>query len=344
MQGCEKLKTPCSIAFSGIIFLYFASYLTNMNRIDRISAILIQLQSKRVVKAQDIADRFGISLRTVYRDVNTLNEAGVPVIGEAGIGYSIADGYRLPPVMFTMEEATSFLTAEKLVEKLTDKKTVAAYRSALYKIRAILRNSEKDHLNSIEEYIAVLDNPYLPKIEKEESFLQDILKGIAQRRVIAIHYTANAGDTSKREVEPVGVFYMTGRWYLIAYCKLRNDYRNFRIDRIKTLHITDGIFQQQHPSLKEYLDQVAKKEKELHKVVLLVDKIAEKYLGDQKYYNGFVSQQEKGDKIEMTFLTTSIEGIARWYMMMGDHAEIVSPSVLKQRVKQLLSAVSKKVK
>ena len=315
-----------------------------MNRIDRISAILIQLQSKRVVKAQDIADRFGISLRTVYRDISTLNEAGVPVIGEAGVGYSIADGYRLPPVMFTMEEATSFLTAEKLVEKLTDKKTVAAYQSALYKIKAILRNTEKDHLNSIEEYIAVLDNPYLPRLEKEESFLQDILRGIAQRKVIAIQYTANAGEASKRELEPVGIFYMTGRWYLIAYCLLRNDYRNFRIDRINRLHITNTVFRQEHPSLKEYLDRVTQKEKELHKVVLLVDKDAEKYLGDQKYYNGFVSQKEKGETIEMTFLTASLEGIARWYMMMGDHAKILSPSVLKQRVKQLLSAVSKKIK
>ena len=72
-----------------------------MNRIDRISAILIQLQTRRVVKAQDIADRFGISLRTVYRDVKSLEEAGIPVIGEAGVGYSLVDGYRLPPIMFS---------------------------------------------------------------------------------------------------------------------------------------------------------------------------------------------------------------------------------------------------
>ena len=89
-----------------------------MNRLDRISAILIQLQSRRVVKAADIADRFNISLRTVYRDIRSLEEAGIPLIGEAGVGYSLADGYRLPPVMFTREEATAFLTAEKFIEKL----------------------------------------------------------------------------------------------------------------------------------------------------------------------------------------------------------------------------------
>src|SRR6201995_5767023 len=115
-----------------------------MNRIDRISAILIHLQSRRVVKAGDIADRFNISLRTVYRDMKTLEEAGIPLIGEAGVGYSIMDGYRLPPVMFTKEEATAFLTAEKFVEKLTDTSTSGHYQSAMFKVRAVIKTSEKD--------------------------------------------------------------------------------------------------------------------------------------------------------------------------------------------------------
>src|ERR1700728_2259110 len=129
-----------------------------MNRIDRVSAILIQLQSRRVVKASDIAERFNISLRTVYRDVRTLEEAGIPIIGEAGVGYSIMDGYRLPPVTFTKEEATAFLTAEKFVEKLTDASTVANHKSAMYKIRAILRTAEKNLLEEIDNSIAVLKN------------------------------------------------------------------------------------------------------------------------------------------------------------------------------------------
>ena len=114
-----------------------------MNRIDRVTAVLIQLQSKKIVKAQDIAERFSISLRTVYRDINTLQEAGVPIIGEAGLGYSIMDGYRLPPVMFTKEEATAFLTAEKLIEKFTDPSTEVSYKSAMYKVRAVLRRTAR---------------------------------------------------------------------------------------------------------------------------------------------------------------------------------------------------------
>lgn len=316
-----------------------------MNRIDRIAAILIQLQSKKIVKAQDIADRFNISLRTVYRDVNTLNEAGVPVIGEAGIGYSIAEGYRLPPVMFTIEEATSFLTAEKLVEKLTDKKTFSIYQSALFKIKSILRSSEKDYIDNLQDHITVLESQYLPRTERESSYVQDILNCIVQKTVAVIQYAAtSSNELSKRSIEPVGIFFMTSHWYLIAYCQLRKDYRNFRVDRIKNLQATVIPFQKQHPSLTTYLNQVTKKERELHKVVMTVNKHILKYLGEQKYYNGFVSEKDLGDKTEMTFLSSSLEGFARWYLMLGDGADIISPQSVKTRVKEIATIILKKVK
>lgn len=313
-----------------------------MNRIDRITAILIQLQSKRVVKAQDIAERFSISLRTVYRDVKTLEEAGIPIYGEAGVGYSIMDGYRLPPVMFTREEATAFLTAEKLIEKLTDTSTDESYKSAMYKIRAVLRSTEKDYLEHIDDRIEVLNNPYLPKQKAPAGPLQSILKSIADKTLISISYFANHNqETTKRTIEPVGIFFMTNYWHLIAYCHLRNDYRNFRVDRISNISVLTDPFKKTHPSLKEYLSRISK-EKDLYTVVMQVDREIVRYLGDQKYYNGYVSQKELGDKIEMTFLTSSLEGFARWYIMFGDHAEIMEPSGLKQRIGEIAGIISKK--
>src|ERR1700710_269421 len=145
-----------------------------MNRIDRISAILIQLQSRRVVKAADIAERFNISLRTVYRDIRTLEEAGIPLIGEAGVGYSIMDGYRLPPVMFTREEATAFLTAEKFVDKLTDATTVTHYQSAMFKIKSILKTAEKDLLENIHSSIEVLKSQAQVNV-KDTDHIQPLL-------------------------------------------------------------------------------------------------------------------------------------------------------------------------
>ena len=315
-----------------------------MNRIDRVTAILIQLQSKRVVKAQEIADRFTISLRTVYRDIKTLEEAGIPVIGEAGIGYSIMEGYRLPPVMFTREEATAFLTAEKLVEKLTDASTREMYQAAMFKIKSVLRLTERDHLENMEQHIEVVDNPYFSKHKNETAYLQNILKAVSEKSVINIDYFAeHSQEKSNRNIEPIGIFFMGRYWYLIAWCTLRKDYRTFRVDHIKYLSITAIRFEKEHPSLKSFLSKVSK-EKELHTIIIRIEKDAVKYLGEQKFYNGFVSQKDLGDMVEMTFLTQSLEGFARWYMLFGECAEIVSPKKLIDTVKKNLLTLSQKLK
>jgi len=314
-----------------------------MNRIDRIAAILIQLQSKRVVKAADIAGRFNISLRTVYRDVRTLEEAGVPIIGEAGVGYSIMDGYRLPPVMFTKEEATAFLTAEKFVEKLTDAHMVAHHQSAMYKVRAVLRSADKNMLEDMDEHIAVLKSRGMRHIDMDRNSLQPILNGIINKSILTIAYFAqHSQQNTTRKVEPVGIFFLDGYWHLIAYCRLRNDYRDFRIDRIKSLCITDEYFDQQHPTLKQYLARVAAEQK-LHTVIMNVDKPIVKYINEQKYYNGFVSEEEYSESVEMTFLTHSIEGFARWYLMFGDQAQIISPDYLKERIRNILDEMIKNI-
>jgi predicted DNA-binding transcriptional regulator YafY len=314
-----------------------------VNRIDRVTAILIQLQSRRVVKAQDMAERFNISLRTVYRDIKTLEEAGIPIIGEAGVGYSIMEGYRLPPVMFTKEEATALLTAEKLVEKLTDHSTREMYQAAMFKIRSVLRLTERDHLENMEQHIEVIDSPYFSKHKNETAYLQQILKAISERSVLNIDYFAEHSQSkSNRNIEPVGIFYMGRYWYLIAWCTLRKDYRTFRVDHIKYLSITTIHFDKTHPALKSFLSKMSK-EKELHTVIILVEKDIMRYFGDQKFYNGFVSQKEVGDKIEMTFLTESLIGFAKFYLLFGEQAEIITPTKLASIIRDNIDKLAKKL-
>jgi predicted DNA-binding transcriptional regulator YafY len=315
-----------------------------MNRIDRVTAILIQLQSKRVVKAQEIADRFSISLRTVYRDIKTLDESGIPVIGEAGVGYSIMEGYRLPPVMFTKEEATALLTAEKMVEKLTDGSTQQTYSAAMFKIKAVLRGTEKDHIENMGQHIEVIDSPSFSKTRTENAFLQNILKAIADRSVLNIDYFAeHSQEKSNRNVEPVGIYYMGRYWYMVAYCTLRTDYRTFKIDNIRYLSITAIQYEKQHPALQSFLKKVSK-DQELHTIIILVEKEVMKYLGEQKFYMGFISQKEKDGKIELTFLSSSLYGFARWYMLFGQQAEIIEPYELNELVRRNLHALSGKLK
>src|SRR5262245_61713267 len=158
-----------------------------MNRIDRLTAILIQLQSKKVVRAEEISERFEISLRTVYRDVKALMEAGVPIGSEAGKGYFIVDGYHLPPVMFNQEEASAMLTAWKLVEKMTDDSIRKAYESALLKIQSVLNDSEKDHLENLQSSIQVWRLPDQPT-EYPNEFMADVTKAVSHKLVLRMAY------------------------------------------------------------------------------------------------------------------------------------------------------------
>lgn len=314
-----------------------------MNRIDRLSAILIQLQSRRTVRAQDIADRYEISLRTVYRDVRSLEQAGIPVIGEAGVGYSLLEGYRLPPVMFSREEATAFITAEKLVTSLTDAENSSSYTLAMDKIRAVLKTADKEYLENIDHRIEVVKSSRAPQISLQQNHLQSILNAIASKNLMHLDYFAYyRQEHTHRLIEPVGVFYLDNYWHLIAWCRVRKDYRDFRFDRILDLCMTDEHYDDQHLSLKKYLSEQYK-DMELEEVTILVDHEASLHLGEQKYYQGFVSERQCPEGVEMQFLTVRFEGFARWFMSFADYAVIVKPAALQNRVKSLFDAISKKM-
>jgi predicted DNA-binding transcriptional regulator YafY len=307
-----------------------------MNRLDRITAILIQLQSKKIVKAQEIADRFGISLRTVYRDVASLEEAGVPIIGETGVGYSIMDGYRLPPVMFTKEEATTFVTAEKFIEKLTDKATAEQYKAALYKIKAVLRSSEKGMLEDIEDAIHVMKHNNSNPAAGTGNNIFEILQSISNKKALRITYFSNHSEkTNERVIEPVGIYYTHNYWHLVAWCHLRNGYRNFRLDRIEKLQHTDQSFVVETLSLTEYLKKF-RDEHRMIEAVIEFDNDVVRYIQEQRLYHGYISEVKKEKNTKMTFMVGHPEYIAGWLLMFRKQAKVLSPQSLKDLMKTMV--------
>ena len=161
-----------------------------MNRIDRLHAILTHLQSKKRVTAQEIADRFNMSLRTVYRDIKALDESGVPVIGEAGSGYTIMEGYRLPPVMFTQEEAAALLLGGKLAAHMTDASVKKHFETALFKIKAVLRTTDKEQMDMLSDHIEIIRSR-IPEEDAPSQHLSALQKAIADKRSIFILYHSN---------------------------------------------------------------------------------------------------------------------------------------------------------
>lgn len=310
-----------------------------MNRIDRLSAILIQLQSKKLIKAQDIADRFDISLRTVYRDVRALEEAGVPIGAEAGKGYFLLEGYSLPPVSFTKEEAGALLMASKLAEKQTDRSIEQHFDNAMLKIKAVLKVQEKDYLENLEQNVEVLEFPNLPAKPFPDHFLSDIQTALASSQVVSFEYFSNYNSTySNREVEPLGLCHYASHWHMIGYCRLRQALRDFRTDRIVKLQIRPETYNRKsHSGYSEYINNFMQG-RQLQEACIWVSQNVVRYLGEQKYYFGLTKEENVDGGVEMHFMTGSMQGLARWVLMFGNEVRIISPDSLKETIRRLVIA------
>lgn len=314
-----------------------------MNRIDRLQAILIQLQSKRVITAQEMADRFEVSLRTIYRDIRALEEGGVPIGAEAGIGYFLSEGYHLPPVMFTREEASVLLMAGKIFEKHTDKNLQSHFQDALYKVKAVLDMDKKEALEDLEDKISIDPFGWQYRDHSSNLMVSKIQSILPFRKLVKITYHASyTGEYSERVVEPIGLCYYSNQWHLIAFCQLRHDYRDFRTDRIEKLDVVPGKFSKtDHISLQKYLDKL-QNGTELEIAQVRFPKAFTKYIDEVKYQFGWVGQEEIGDEIEMKFATYSLGLLARWLLMSGKNFTVVSPDSLTIRIKELIKELRDK--
>lgn len=311
-----------------------------LKKFDRIVAILIQLQSKKFIKAQDLADRFEVNIRTIYRDLRTLENSGVPIVNEQGKGYSLVEGYRLPPVMFTRKEAVSFVAAEKLMQNFTDKSLGAYFESAMFKIKSVLKGSEKDFIDVLETQVFVSSeqihiNQEIPDV------LEILFESIGEQKQVLLQYRSLSSDQpSKRYIEPVGVFQQNRYWYIYGYCHLRKDYRQFRTDRILNISRSIHDFFLKHKTLDEYLERTEELTRPTVKVRILVKKEIMKYIRGGLKYHGFISKLDKGEEVELTFLVHELnDGFPRWYMMFGDYARIIEPNELKDRIRVIASEI-----
>lgn len=232
------------------------------SRLARLVAILTQLQAKQLVTSTQLAAKFNVSVRTIYRDMRTLGQAGVPIITEEGKGYSLVEGYRLPPIMFTQAEANALITAEKLVLANNDTSFVQRYTEAITKIKSVLRTSAKDKVTVLSERVAF---EFDPAQQATSDFLSAIQLALTSLRVIRLdYYSPHSQETTSRLVEPFAFINRLGEsWYLIGWYRLRNDYRLFRFDRIKRLLITETFFTSHKMNLEDYLTMYRSKSKPL---------------------------------------------------------------------------------
>jgi len=295
-------------------------------------AIALHLQSRRVVRAEDLASHFEISVRTVYRDVAALGEAGIPILSEAGVGYSVVKGYHLPPVMFTAEEASALSVGGKLVEHLTDASLRKQMETALLKIRSVLPRDRQDYLDRLERSTAIVSRraSTIPRLSSEA--LTPIQRALAERRVLALDYQGGArSELTSRQVEPLGLVYYADNWHLIGYCRLRRDVRDFRTDRILRLELRNELFSGHDDfSLKTYLETRRDEGKFEMGRIRFKPEAMERVRRERAW--GLVEEKTAPQGIEVTLLDHSLEWLAAWVLSFGGMAEVIAPRPLKELV------------
>lgn len=230
----------------------------DLKRLSRLTAILIQLQTKRLITATSLADKFEVSVRTIYRDIKALEQAGVPILTEEGKGYSIMDGYRLPPVMFTETEANALITAEQFIIKDKDASFVKEYTAAINKIRSVLPHHTKDKVDLLSSRIIYWNNY---EEVKTSTYLSQLQLALTNYNMTKITYqVSDKEERTVRTIQPFALYNSSQEnWLVLAYCDLRKDYRAFRLDRIQSLELLPEKFEQHKMTLQKYFEEAKEK-------------------------------------------------------------------------------------
>ena len=224
----------------------------DIKRLSRLMAILTQLQTKRLLTASELANKFSVSSRTIYRDIKALEEADVPILTEDGKGYILMEGYRVPPVMFTESEANALITAEQLILKNKDDSFVKEYIEAINKIKSVLRVNTKDKANLLSNRIVFRHNS---NNDRTSNYLSTLQLALTNFNLTKIKYRSTETDqTTERTIEPFAIYSTHENWLLIAFCRLREDFRAFRLDRIQNLYVLNEKFEPHKMTLQEYFD------------------------------------------------------------------------------------------
>lgn len=293
--------------------------------------MVMHLQGRRVVRAEELAEHFEISVRTVYRDIAALSEAGVAVVGEAGVGYSLVRGYHLPPVMFTAEEAMALFVGGEMVRHFTDASLAGPMNSALAKIRSVLPADRQDDVDRLSAGMAIESTWRMPT-SIDQRVLLPIQRAIVSRCVLRMTYRVRARDEdTTRDVEPLGVTFYGGSWYLVGWCRLREDFRHFKLERVQRLEVLAERFKLRPGfSLRAHLDETNARMETFPATVWFADAIVDR--ARREHYGGLGVERAVRGGVEAELRTFSYPWLARWILSLGGDAEAIAPAVLREEV------------
>lgn len=302
-----------------------------MNRTDRLLAIVLELQRHGSRRAEDLAATFEICKRTIYRDIQALCESGVPVVAQAGIGYSLIEGYFLPPLSFSMDEATMLLLGSQLVADHFDAQYNQTAQSASRKIEAVLSEKLRGEVNYLRGSIAFVAPETLAS-SASAKFLPTIRRAIIERKTIRFHYhTRYSMDRSNakktREADPYGLVHYGDAWYLNAFCHLRQEVRQFRLDRMSDLQLLDKCF------TRPANFKMEPPEDDHRKLIVraLFNPDAAPWVRESRSY--YITAMDDHPEGLLVTMKAHVETeLVAWLLSWGEQVEVIEPESLKRRL------------
>lgn len=303
-----------------------------MNRTDRLLAIMLELQRRKLIRAEDLADTFEVSVRTIYRDMQALSEAGVPLVAMTGQGYSLMEGYFLPPVNFTGEEALMLVLGSDFVQQSFDTQYRNASQSASQKIEAVLPDRLRDEVNYLRKNITFFN--IRPMDEAKHEQLRQLRGAVISRHTVRIDYSKRlrVGDgdlpPTVREIDPYSLSHLNTDWYLMAYCHLREGLRIFKLARIDDLQVTDKTFIRPKNFTPDWIGDSRRREVEV-KVLFAPDVI--RWAREILPYS-VIAEEDTLNGVLMTLRIEDEREILQWLLGWGAGVRVLEPETLKQRL------------
>jgi predicted DNA-binding transcriptional regulator YafY len=304
-----------------------------MNRTDRLLAIVLELQRHRrgACRADDLASTFEVSKRTIYRDIQALCAAGVPIAVAGRQGYALAEGYFLPPVRFTADEALILALGSDVMANTFDNDYRVAAHSAYRKIDAILPPSLRDQVDHLKGGLHFFTTKRLDGEHLRS--LRTLRQAVAEQKRIRLQYskrdlTSNASVQTVREVDPYSLTRLADDWYLTAYCHLRQAVRVFRLTRINQLTVLEHTFEHAGAAV---ASRAAPSDSQPIFVQALFDRDVARW-ARESHRSALIDEEETPEGVRMTLLTQPEHDIVRWLLSWGGDVRVLEPAWLQTLV------------
>lgn len=304
-----------------------------MNRVDRLMGYLLMFQSRGLMRAQDFSAQFEVSERTVYRDIQALNEVGVPIMAMPGEGYRLMEGYYLPPITFAPAEARAIHLAMSMFSSLIrEGPTQAAAATALDKIRAALPEATLKQLESLQAVIHFYAFPRHVLDFDDETFIT-LQEAIDQRKVVRLQYHAlHNNRVTTRDIEPLKLDWVDQAWMVSGYCRLRQAIRIFRLDRIDQLTLTHERFTPRP------IEETCHSEGDIGVTVKFSAEVV-RWVQEQQHFSFRESQPLPSGEMVMRYKVRAFQQIEGWLLSWADGMEVLEPLELRQRVAALAAVI-----